>query len=76
MDLPTIETERLLLREASTSDIDDLYALYSNPNVVRYTGDSIWTEKQDAIEFLKETQEGLKEESLFGWCVELKETKR
>ncbi|WP_019528556.1 GNAT family N-acetyltransferase [Dasania marina] len=76
MELPKIETKRLLLREIAESDLDHIYAIYSNPSVIRYTGDTLWTEKEEAVEFIEGAHEGLEEESLFGWCVELKETKR
>jgi ribosomal-protein-alanine N-acetyltransferase len=76
MDLPIIETKRLRLREATESDLEDLFAIYSNSDVVRFTGDTAWTEKQEAADFIAGAHEGLEERSLFGWCVELKESKR
>ncbi len=42
MDLPLIETKRLQLRPARESDLESLYEVYSNPDVVRYTGDTPW----------------------------------
>jgi ribosomal-protein-alanine N-acetyltransferase len=75
MDLPIFETKRLQLRVATESDLEDLYVIYSNPDVIRYTGVA-WSEKQEAAEFIEGANEGLEEESLFGWCVELKESKR
>lgn len=76
MGLPTIETKRLRLRAATESDLDDVYAIYSNLDVVLYTGDTPWTDKQEAVEFIEGANEGLEEESLFGWCIEFKESKR
>ena len=76
MKLSRIETPRLLLREATKSDLSDLYSIYSNPKVVCYTGDTPWSEEQDAMAFLDSAVEGLKEQSLFEWCIELKETKQ
>jgi len=76
MDLPIIETKRLQLRPAKESDLESLYEVYSNPDVVRYTGDTPWTDKEEAIEFIEDANEGLKQESLFGWCIEHKQTKR
>ncbi|WP_041244728.1 GNAT family N-acetyltransferase [Gloeobacter kilaueensis] len=35
--LATIETERLILRPLTPADEEDLYRLWSDPNVVRYT---------------------------------------
>ena len=74
MELPTLESQRLLLRKASSADIDDLYSLYSKPEVVRFTGDLVWTDTQQAVEFLEEADNEFKEQRLFGWCVALKQT--
>ena len=76
MELPIFETKRLLLRASTQSDLEDIYSIYSNPDVVRYTSDTPWTEKHKAAKFIEDAREGLEEESLFGWCVELKESKR
>jgi ribosomal-protein-alanine N-acetyltransferase len=35
-----LETKRLLLRHLVSSDLDDLFALYSDPDVVRYIPDA------------------------------------
>lgn len=36
-----IETERLLLREITLDDKEELYKLHSNPEVQKYTGESV-----------------------------------
>jgi RimJ/RimL family protein N-acetyltransferase len=46
-----LETKRLLLRHLALSDLDDLFALYSDPDVVRYI--------PDAPRTLDETREDL-----------------
>jgi len=76
MNLPIIETKRLLLRGATKSDLEDLYSIYSCPEVVRYTGDTPWNEKHEADEFIDGALEGLEDKSLFGWCIVFKETNR
>lgn len=53
-----------------------MYSIYSNTDVVRYTSDLPWTEKQEAKDFISSVCGGLEESSLFGWCVEQKETRR
>ncbi len=35
---PTLETERLLMRPITEGDLDDVAALYANPDVMRYIG--------------------------------------
>jgi ribosomal-protein-alanine N-acetyltransferase len=43
--MPSIETERLLLRKLRPADLDDLAALFADPDVVRYVGDGRATEQ-------------------------------
>ncbi|MDJ0878697.1 MAG: GNAT family N-acetyltransferase [Halieaceae bacterium] len=76
LKLHTLETNRLLLRAPRDADLDDLLSIYSNPTVVRHTGDTPWRDEDDASEFLEGAREGLREGSLYGWCVELKDTGR
>ncbi len=37
-DFPSLETERLLLREMASSDVPDLFAIYSDRQVMRWFG--------------------------------------
>jgi RimJ/RimL family protein N-acetyltransferase len=39
MDYPVLETERLLLRPFREADVEPLFALMQDPDVVRYVGD-------------------------------------
>jgi RimJ/RimL family protein N-acetyltransferase len=50
-----LETERLLMRRLVASDLDDLYALYRDPEIRRYFPEGTLT--------LEETQEELE------WCL-------
>jgi ribosomal-protein-alanine N-acetyltransferase len=76
LSTPEIETPRLLLRGSFESDISDLFTVYSLPEVVRYTGDTVWSDSAEAKEFLLCAREGLADEELFGWCIVLKDTGR
>ena len=48
-----LQTPRLILRELSVDDAENFYALNSNPNVVKYTGDPPFQSISEAEEFLK-----------------------
>ena len=39
-DIVILETQRLLLRRFRTSDLDDLFAFYSDPDVIRHIPDA------------------------------------
>src|SRR5579871_6165650 len=40
---PILQTERLILREFLTADVEDFFRLVIDPDVTRYTGDSCKT---------------------------------
>lgn len=49
---PTLHTARLRLRPFTDADADALYALQSNPHVVRYWDSPPWRERERAVRFL------------------------
>lgn len=51
---PLLSTERLYLREFDPSDAPFLYALNSNPDVLRYTGDTAFADTAAAESYLKD----------------------
>lgn len=69
MNVCIIETEQLILRKFSFSDIDDMLKNWiSDTDVQSRYGEPIYTNKQDVIELLK------KWESQYRWAIILKET--
>mgnify|MGYP001225712939 CR=1 FL=1 len=50
---PTLRTERLLLRPFAPADADAIYALQSNPRVLRYWDSPPWKERARAERFLE-----------------------
>ncbi len=77
---PIISTKRLYLREFSTNDIEDLYELNSDSEVLKFTGDEPFHSILEAEEFLnnyaayKTTGLGRwavinkEDHSFLGWC--------
>ena len=49
---PTLHTDRLRLRPLDDADADDLFALHSNPAVLRYWDSPPWSEPARAERFL------------------------
>lgn len=47
------ETERLLLRPLELSDVDDMFAMDSNPNVHIYLGNNPLKTKEESLGYLK-----------------------
>jgi [ribosomal protein S5]-alanine N-acetyltransferase len=78
---PTLQTGRLLLRPFTTADTDSVYAIASNPRVMRYWDAPAWTERAQAENFIarcsKMAQDGAgvrlavtsaPGDELYGWC--------
>ena len=51
--MPTIETERLLLRMFRPEDLDELASLLSDPDVVKYVGDGNPVGREEADKALQ-----------------------
>lgn len=49
---PTLETERLLLRQVNTKDADDILALRSNKEVMKYIPRPFLKNKEEAFELI------------------------
>ena len=51
--VPVVEADRVRLRPFRADDRDDVYALFSDPDVTRYWSFPAWTERAQADEFLR-----------------------
>jgi ribosomal-protein-alanine N-acetyltransferase len=72
--LPTITTSRLLLRWISEADIDALYDVFSDPQVMRYWSSGPLADKQAAAEMQREIAASNQNNSLFKWGLALRES--
>ena len=79
---PTLHTARLLLRPFTPADTDAIFALQSNPQVLRYWDSPPWTERARAERFIAMCQQMEQDGSgarlaierkadrmFIGWCV-------
>src|SRR4051794_3201746 len=48
-----IETPRLILRELTRDDLDDLAALFADPQIMRYIGDGATKSREESAELLR-----------------------
>ncbi len=70
-----LETERLLLRPLGPEDAEDMFALNSDPEVMKYTGDEPFADLEAARSFLAEYPKGQYQTYKVGrMAVQLKET--
>ena len=75
-NLPTIETNRLILRKLQYSDQDDIYAYANNPNVAKHVLWDAHKDKFDTIEFLDIILEAYSDNRAAPWGIELKENRK
>ncbi|GGU44142.1 GNAT family N-acetyltransferase [Nocardioides albus] len=71
---PTLVTERLRLRPFADSDADQLFALQSDANVLRYWDSPPWTEESQAKQFIARSREMAEEGSGVRMVIERGET--
>ena len=71
-NLPTINTSRLCLRGIRAEDVDEFYAVYSNPEVMRYWSTPPLPDKNAASKLISEIGEGFKRRELLKWGIALR----
>jgi ribosomal-protein-alanine N-acetyltransferase len=71
--LPTIITDRLLLRSISEGDIDGLFAVFSDPQVMRYWSTPPLADKAAAAELQREIAESNQRGTMMKWGLALRE---
>jgi ribosomal-protein-alanine N-acetyltransferase len=49
LEMPIVETKRLILRPVCLDDAEDMYAYCSDDEVLKY----LWFEKHDSVEFTR-----------------------
>jgi RimJ/RimL family protein N-acetyltransferase len=72
--LPVITTSRIILRWISEDDIDGLYEVFSNPEVMRYWSHTPLSNREAAAQLQREIAEGNENGSMFKWGLALRES--
>ncbi|MEP6636299.1 MAG: GNAT family N-acetyltransferase [Acidobacteriota bacterium] len=70
--LPTIEAHRLYLRWIAAGDVDDLYTIFSNTEVMRYWSTPPLADRDAATHLLAEIHEGFQAQSMLKWGIALR----
>jgi RimJ/RimL family protein N-acetyltransferase len=70
--LPTLNTSRLSLRSITADDVDDFYAIYSNPEVMRYWSTPPLPDKNAASKLIGDIRDGLERHELLKWGIALR----
>ena len=69
-----IETERLMMRPFQKDDVERLFLLDSNPEVMKYVGQKTLTKKEQSAEVIKMVQKQYTEKGIGRWAVIEKES--
>ena len=70
--IPLLQGERLQLRAYRDNDADALYALYSDPAVMRYWSFSPWTERSQVDDYLRRDRDYLGD-GMLAWAIARRE---
>jgi len=70
--LPTIAADRVCLRPVTTDDTDQLYRIFSHPEVMRYWGAPALADRNAARALVFEIQEGFAQRSMLKWGLALR----
>lgn len=70
--LPTLVAPRLHLRWIQPADLDDLYGVFSDPDVTRYWSHLAWTSPDEAPIYLEAIHRGFEQGNLFQWGIALR----
>lgn len=72
--LPVITTERVVLRWISEDDVDGLYEVFSDPQVMRYWSSGPLPNREAAAELQREIAAGNENNTMFKWGLALRES--
>src|SRR3712207_846810 len=67
--LPTLLTERLVIRSLTAADLPDLFAIFSDPIVTRYMNSPTLARLGPAAELLAQVEDVFRTATLFQWGV-------
>ncbi len=73
---PILETKRLILREITTGDIDDLFQLRNDVKTMKYIGKTIPVSREEVGKLVERITEGYRLSSAIGWGITLKKNNK
>jgi ribosomal-protein-alanine N-acetyltransferase len=67
--LPTIETDRLILRAITENDVEDVFEIRTNPKTMRYIPRPIAQNLNDAWNVIQIIKEGIETKTKINWAI-------
>lgn len=74
--LPVITAERVFLRWISEADVDSLYEVFSDPQVMRYWSSAAYTDREQAVKLQREIADSNEKETMLKWGLALRDSNR
>ena len=71
---PSIETQRLVLRQTVLTDANEVFAMRSSAEVMQYIPVPLATKVEEAEEYIQSLQERMENKECINWTITLKET--
>jgi len=69
---PSLETERLYLRRVVKEDVNEIFALRSNKDTMKYIPRPLAKNKEDALEHIEMIEEKIEKNEGINWAITLK----
>ncbi len=69
---PVLETERLHLRQLTSKDKDEIFAIRSNPEIAKYLDRPLCKATDEALNFIAKVNRGIKHNEWIYWAVSFK----
>ena len=69
---PQLETERLRLRKITAGDVNELFALRSDKDIMQYIARPLMKTKDETLSFIEKMNEGMEKQDLVNWGITLK----
>ncbi|MBB5634863.1 ribosomal-protein-alanine N-acetyltransferase [Pedobacter cryoconitis] len=70
---PILESDRLVLRRMTPADADEVFAMRSDPEIMKYIPRPLAKTRQDALDLIKVFDKGVEENNFINWGISFKD---
>jgi RimJ/RimL family protein N-acetyltransferase len=74
--LPTLAADRVVLRPLTESDVDAIFEIFSDPDVMRYWSSTALVTMEQARVMLRQIHDGFRDRTLWKWGIALRDDDR
>jgi ribosomal-protein-alanine N-acetyltransferase len=74
MTFPLLETERVMLRPITLDDVDAIFRVMSDPQVIRYFGQLPMGSRTEAVQWVESIQAAFQERRGIRWAITHRDT--